>query len=428
MNYFFMVLGGLLIWSCQSKPELQKITQKADYDIYLNTQNRPTLEEINHQKEYWSKRLDNDTTGIGDIGPLANAYDQLFTETGAVDDLLTAQILYEKGIAVSAPQFKDGFQRGLAKNYITQHRFKEAHELLLKSLEEGAQKRPTYFMLFDTAMELGLYEDAYSYLDSVKDMSEYNYLIRLSKWNDHRGDLDTAIRYMEMALEKAEMLGNSHLKIWTYSNLADFYGHAARIKDAYNYYLKTLELQPDNAYVKRKIAWILLAAEGNAAESQRILDSVMKTHKRPEDYLLKAEILAFEGNESAAKEAENKFLNEVSTTYYGAMYNAYLIELYAEKDAKKALELAEKEVNNRNTPLMNAYLAYAQLNNKFKEIALQTIESQVMGRTFEPKAMYYAALVYKANDQKEKVKKLKAELQSAGFELGPLLTEKIKDL
>jgi hypothetical protein len=33
-------------------------------------------------------------------------------------------------------------------------------------------------------------------------MNDYDYLIRLAKWNDHKGDLKTAITFME----KAEIL------------------------------------------------------------------------------------------------------------------------------------------------------------------------------------------------------------------------------
>ncbi|MEZ4778302.1 MAG: hypothetical protein R2786_02870 [Flavobacteriaceae bacterium] len=428
MKYIAMVFVGLLLWGCNSKPEVKKITQIEDYNTYLQTQNRPTLEEINRQKEYWSKRLDKDTTGIGDIGPLANAYEQLFSETGNVHYLQASEVLFKKAISIAAPQFKDGFERGLAKNYITQHRFKEAHDVLLKSLAEGAQKRATQFMLFDTSMELGYYNDAYSYLSEVKDMTDYNYLIRLSKWNDHKGDLDNAIRYLELAMEKAETHDSKYLKIWTYSNLADFYGHAGRIQDSYNYYLKTLELQPDNAYVKRKIAWIVYAAEGNAKESHRILDSVMKTNIMPDDYLRKAELFTFERNTDAAAIAEKDFMDAVTSGGFGAMYNAYLIEMYAERNPEKAQELAETEVRNRDTPLMNAFLAFAQLKHQQKEVALQTIETKVDGKTFEPMALYYAALVYKANGQKEKVKAIKAELETASFELGPVLSEKVNDL
>ena len=428
MKGYIILLGLLLLIGCESKPKYEKITNVEDYDVFLNSKNTPTLDETLLQQRYWSNRLDKDTTGIGDIGQLANVYEQLFAETGNMQHLLAAETLYKKAIALSADNFRDGFERGLAKNYISQHRFKEANDLLQKSFEGPSQKRPTQLMLFDSAMELGDYDRAYEYLSALKDMSDYNYLIRLSKWSDHSGDLDSAIKYMEMAKEKAESHESKPLKIWSYSNLADFYGHAARIKESYAHYLKTLELQPDNSYVKRKIAWIVYAAEGNSKESHRILDSVMKNHQLPDYHLLKAELYAFEGNTVASKNAEEQFVNAVEAGQYGGMYNTYLIELYAEAAPKKALEIAEKEVANRNTPLIHSYLALAQLQNGQDAEALKTIENGVEGKTFEPVALYHSALVYKANGNSKKVKELKAELEEASFELGPVMTGKVKEL
>jgi hypothetical protein len=53
-------------------------------------------------------------------------------------------------------------------------------------------------------------------------MNDYDYLIRLAKWNDHKGDLKTAITFMEKARDIAEKEDNRTLKIWSYSNLGDF--------------------------------------------------------------------------------------------------------------------------------------------------------------------------------------------------------------
>lgn len=428
MKPYILLLGLLILIGCDSKPKYEKITTVEDYNSYLKTNVTPTLDEALLQQQFWSNRLDKDTTGIGDIGQLAGVYEQLFTETGNIQHLLDAENLYKKAIAVSADNFRDGFERGLAKNYISQHRFKEANDLLQKSFDGVSLKRPTQLMLFDSAMELGDFDRAYSYLSALKDMSDYNYLIRLSKWSDHIGDLDNAIKFMEMAKEKAESHESKPLKVWTYSNLADYYGHAGRIKDSYEHYLKTLALQPDNSYVKRKIAWIVYAAEGNAKESHRILDSVMKNHTLPDYHLLKAELYAFEGNSTASKNAEEAFVSAVKDGQYGDMYNTYLIELYAEDAPKKALEIAEKEVENRNTPLINSYLAFAQLKAGESAEALKTIETMVEGKTFEPVALYHNALVYKANGNSKKVKELKAELEEASFELGPVLASKVKEL
>jgi hypothetical protein len=52
-------------------------------------------------------------------------------------------------------------------------------------------------------------------------MNDYDYLIRLAKWNDHKGDLKTAITFMEKARYCREE-DNRTLKIWSYSNLGDF--------------------------------------------------------------------------------------------------------------------------------------------------------------------------------------------------------------
>jgi Flp pilus assembly protein TadD len=53
-------------------------------------------------------------------------------------------------------------------------------------------------------MELGNFAEAESNLNALKDMNDYDYLIRLAKWNDHKGDLKTAITFMEKARDIAE--------------------------------------------------------------------------------------------------------------------------------------------------------------------------------------------------------------------------------
>ena len=70
--------------------------------------------------------------------------------------------------------------------------------------------------------------------------------------NDHNGDLDTTIRFMEKARDKAEASKNNGLMLWAYTNLADYYGHAGRIEDSYDHYLKTLRIDPENAYAKKE--------------------------------------------------------------------------------------------------------------------------------------------------------------------------------
>lgn len=62
-------------------------------------------------------------------------------------------------------------------------------------------------------------------LAKIEDYSDFDYLIRVSKRYDHKGYLSSAIRFMEKAMKKAEEANDKDLKVWSYTNLADFYGH-----------------------------------------------------------------------------------------------------------------------------------------------------------------------------------------------------------
>lgn len=280
-------------------------------------------------------------------------------------------------------------------------------------------------MLFDVLMELGEYEEAESYLKLLNNTSDYNYLIRKAKWSDHTGDLTNAINYMESAKAIAESRDSKPLKIWTYSNLGDYYGHDGRIADAYKHYLMTLELQPDNTHVKKGIAWINYAYQNDASEARRILDSVMKNHKIPDYYLFLAEMAENEKDDAKAEAYTTSFINAATNEAYGKMYNAYLIEVLAEKDPNRAMAIAEVEVTERATPETYSLLAYTRLMKGEKKQALEIIESRVKDKTSEPMATYYMALVYQANGMKKELQELKKELQEAAFELGPVLSKKI---
>jgi hypothetical protein len=68
-------------------------------------------------------------------------------------------------------------------------------------------------------------------------MNDYDYLIRLAKWNDHKGDLKTAITFMEKARDIAEKKIIEHLKyglilIWV------ILWSRWQIQESYDSYLK----------------------------------------------------------------------------------------------------------------------------------------------------------------------------------------------
>ncbi len=425
MKKIITILTIAVLFGCQEKPK--GVTDSKDYDQYLATNKTPGNDAIHKDLEFWQARFNNDSTHLMEMSRLSGIHAALFGSTGDISELKISETLIKKSHDVSARN-KDSYLRSLAHNYISQHRFKEAQVLLDSAYTYEDNRKETEMMLFDVAMELGEYDRADTLLGKIKDPKDFNYLIRLAKWSDHNGNLDAAIKYLEQAKQIAEERDNKGLKLWAYSNIGDFYGHAGRLEDSYNSYLKTLAIEPDNHYVKKQIAWMIYSSEKNTKEANRILDSIMVNHKTPDYYLFKGEMAEYEGNTSEAKKQYDMFLTATDNADYGGMYNTYLITLYAETNPQKALALAEKEITNRATPETYQLLAYSQLKAGEKEAALKTIEEHVEGKTSEPKALFHSALIYKANGMQDKVAPLKEELMGAFYELGPVKAKEIEKL
>ena len=85
---------------------------------------------------------------------LAANYGTLFQYTGNIKDLYKSEELLT--------QYNEAYKysrvstiRSLARNYISQHRFKEALNLANKALAIGEARKETQKLLFDVQMEVG---------------------------------------------------------------------------------------------------------------------------------------------------------------------------------------------------------------------------------------------------------------------------------
>ncbi|MGK0175062.1 MAG: tetratricopeptide (TPR) repeat protein, partial [Ulvibacter sp.] len=183
----------LLVVGC-ARDNPQEITSVLDYEEYLTATMTPSKDEALNELVFWKLRLTKDSLSTIALSKIAGLYTSLYTIRGDISDLYTAEKIIKKAFRLSARN-KDTYLRSLAHNYITQHRFKEAKVLLDSAYEFPDNKRATEFMLFDVSMELGDYRKADEVLGKIKNNADHNYLIRLSKWSDHKGNLDAAIRY-----------------------------------------------------------------------------------------------------------------------------------------------------------------------------------------------------------------------------------------
>lgn len=423
--FFFLLL---LIISCNT--ESKKITNTKDYTVYIETiENDEALKIVNEDFKFWKRKLEKDPHQFPYFAKAASSQSKLFSKTGDIEALIEAEKYLIK--ANEATKYnKAGYLRSLARNYISQHRFKEALVLLEKAEINKQGLKGTQKMLFDVHLELGNFDEAKSYLEIIRKKSDFDYLIRLSKWSDHRGDLDSAIKYMEQAKVIAESSNVPSTKQWVYTNLADYYGHAGKIEASYLHYLKALELDRNDAYAKKGIAWIIYSYEKNADEALSILNSITKTYNAPEYHLLKAEIAEFKGDSNLKREQLELYNKAVSNPLYGDMYNKYNVLLYAEDEKKnvEALKFANIEIKNRPTPQSYDLLAWTHYNHGNIKEALKVIDLHVVGKTSEPDVLFHIAKIYKANGQLDKVKDLKAELLESTFELGPLMENEIKNI
>ena len=425
MKYLSMCIVLLFLSSCKTETE-NLLTNKDDYNKYLASSSSKTTSKY---FELWNNKILPDSSQLMSFGIVGGEYNRYFQNTGDIQYLKKAEQVLEKAVNIAAIG-QASYYRALARNYISQHRFREAAQLAdsARTIKSGVDE--TLGLMFDVNMELGNYDVAQKYLDSLKNMNDFEYLIRLSKWNDHKGDLATTIRFMEKAKEKAEDSKNKGLRLWAYTNLADYYGHAGRIEDSYRHYLKALALDPGNAYAKKGIAWIVFSHEKKADEAMRILDSVTKNYKAPDYYLLKAEIADFMGDDLKSLSNFETYFKLVRNPDYGDMYNAYNVSLYLDRTDQfdKALKLSRKEVGNRPTPESYSLLAYSHFKKGDKEKALEIVQEHIEGKTFEPAVLVYAAEIYKATGHIEKAQAIKTELFEAIYELGPSSEKSISKL
>jgi len=428
ITYIMGLFVIIILSSCQNN-ERKTITNLNDYNEFLNSEYEKSLTTINNELTFWTQKYEATPNQFPFLGKIASTQSQKFMISGDINALLESEANLIK-LNKKTNYNNASYLRALARNYISQHKFKEALKLLAKAETNGENLRATQSMMFDVHLELDHQEEAVNYLEALKNFSDFDYLIRLSKYSDYKGDLDNAINYLEQALVIAEASNLKETKQWTYTNLADYYGHAGRIKESYEHYLKALAIDENDAYAKKGIAWIVYSYERNPREALRILNTVMQYNQSPDYFLLKSEIAEYMDNDEEKERNLLAFKKAISNKQYGDMYNVYNIELLSNDRAKslEAIALAEAEVNNRTTPQTYDLLAWSYYKHGDVKKALELIEKYVINKTSEPAVLYHIAEIYKANGKQTELEALKKELLEATYELGPLMEESIKKI
>ncbi|MEI6949418.1 hypothetical protein V9K67_19685 [Paraflavisolibacter sp. H34] len=422
--FFLFILVAAIAAGCARK----QVARPEDYAPFL--QPAPLGAAVHRQQQelsFWIGRLQQDTGSFVNLLEVAGNRLALFHLTGRVHHLQAGDSL----VAAAARKLNNSdpaILQMLSQVSITRHRFSDAAAYNEKARRHGASPFQYHLIAFDAAMEVGRYAEAGKFLAALKDKVSFDYLIRRARYEDHQGHTDASITAMEAAFDKVKGLSQKGLYCWTLSNLADRYAHAGRIKDAYAAYLAVL--QKDGAYFHalKGIAWIAWSWDHNTKEAERILRFIEGQTPAPDLYLALAGIAEDEGREQEKEQLTRRFVAAVRHPDYGDQYNKYLVDVLAPQHSDQALELAQREVQNRPTTESYLELAWALHHKGDHPKALSIYQTYVAGRTFEPDAAYKGAFILKAAGREKEAARLKERCLESAFELGPVKIKKMEEI
>lgn len=415
----YAVWAILLISGCST--EKSPVVKSSDYEFIFSKRSVVPVAHCKEELSFWKSRGKDDVS----LTRQASLYEEKFKLTGDFSDLVKSDSLYKVVLATYGPS--PSLLQAMAANAISQHQFKPAKNYLSEALKIGDQKSATLLMLADIQLESGDLEGAIFNLRQIRNKNSFAFLIREAKVKDHEGKLDSAILLMEKAFERVK--GNKGSFAWTKTNLADMYGHAGRIEDAYRSYLEVLRQNPNDDYAIKGIAWIALSHDHDFGQAKRLLHYLQQNKDLPEYQLLLAEIADVTGDEAAKKAALKKFNSLMTNEATERMYAKYRAILEAEEfsNPEKTIAIAEMEIQSRPSPQSYDLLAWGYFSKGDYLRAMEIGQQYVEGQTFEPEALYHLGMIYSANKKISESREYLTEALSSSFELGPSVTKKIKN-
>jgi predicted Zn-dependent protease len=425
-NILFLIFIFTIVAGCEKVS--YHVTSKSDYQQYLTSQ--PEVQLVKHYEEaaFWSSKMHTSKNGYLFYQKYAVVQAELFEKTGDITHLYNSDSALLKAGNMVVGKRKAPVLLSLSSNSIKKHQFKAALDYAREAYNLTDQKYGAVLMMFDAYMELGLYDLAGNILKRNEKLDDFDYLVRLAKYEDHLGNLKGAIQLMEKALILVKER-NDAAELWAISNLADMHGHNGNINEAYLGYLQVLDKDPNYLYALRGIAWVALSEDGKLKEAKEIIEFINSQKKSPDMYLMLAEIAEMQNDSKSEASYLEAFMTEATKPEYLGMYNKYLITLYAEKfgDYSTAQQLAFEEINNRATPMAYDLLAWTYYNEGKYEAALEIIKEHVEGKTFEPEIIYHMGCIYATNNQPSKAIDYLNEALEASFELGPGITAQVRN-
>jgi hypothetical protein len=427
MHKLLFILCCILLSVACSEKKQPVVEQEKITAIMNQSKSANGLSTIEADMKFWNDRLTKTKDDMSSQIKLASLYNQRFQYSGDINDVHRSDSLYHAANQLQK-RFSSGIYRSLAGNCITQHQFLQAERYLDTAAKMGDDMYLTRLQQFDVKLELGNYYQAEAILSAFRHKNNFDYYIRAAKLEDHKGNSEASINFMEKAFVDIKESKKDQLLPWIKTNLADMYGHNNRISESYELYMDVVKNHPDYYHAWKGIAWIAYSHDKNTTLAKNILRWLQEQHPVPDYDLLLSEIAAFEKNTQAKNNYLASFVDKVSNPAYGDMYNKYLFTIMSDElnNQSTAMAIAQKELSNRPTPQSYELYAWSLYKNGEVNEAVKIAESRIINKTFEPDALYHIGLLLKKAGNQKLAKQYLSEALESSFELGPVTTNEIK--
>jgi tetratricopeptide (TPR) repeat protein len=231
--------------------------------------------------------------------------------------------------------------------------------------------------------------------------------------------LDKAIQSLENASKLSN--GNKYLQQIALSNLADLALHSGDYELALTNYQKSLELDKADYYSIKGLGIIAQMHDNNYRLAERIFLFIASKTKSPDIYFNLMLLAQLQNDKENELKYARKFSQIASQPIYGNMYNKYLIEIYEGiiKNTQSMLSIAQKELENRNTPQTNSWYVWALYKNNQKEKAIATYKKSVAQKPLEGLELYYMGKMMAAEKKEYNANAYFEAAYKNRFELSP---------
>jgi len=385
------ILSGtaLIILLASCKNEAGKIVDQTFTDSLIEHYRPPasihaTADEI----IFWKNRINPASTGIVNESKYASSLISRFHQFGDIRDIKIADSTMQR-VNAAYNEKEASPNLALCSYAILQHQFTRAGDYLEKARKAGLKKYESLTASFDVDFELGRHSDAASYVKQLKPFADYGYYFRKSKLDHLNGQMDSAVQSMLHAASKAE--SSAYLVNAALANAADLYMHAGKLQQAYDIYKQCIKMNSGDFHSITGIGWVALVHDKNVSLAQQLFEFVHSKYKLPDPLFKLYQVAQQRGDSLAATSYARSFVESSTAGVYGNMYNKYLIELYTGilHCPGKAVDIAQRELQNRSTPQTNAWYAWSLFTANKKNEAYKIYQQSISGKPLEGLELYW---------------------------------------